>query len=114
MQLHLTALQIEMIELLASVGTMDAEDIQTRVCCASGRRFEAALQGLKQQGVVIYRGAAADGCWRLTHNPLANGVEVLIIKEAEMRIRVRYRRGQPPKFYHTDGRRYVPGKKVAS
>lgn len=58
-----TYLQLCILELLDAEGTMDAEDIQTRLCVASARRFDEALQGLKRVGAVVYRGAAADGAW---------------------------------------------------
>jgi hypothetical protein len=66
----LTGLQHEIVALLVRVGDMDAEDIRNRLCIASTRKFDEALQGLKRAHVVIYRGQANDGCWRLVHNPL--------------------------------------------
>ena len=68
----LTGLQEEIILLMAQVGDMDTDDIQARLCVASRRKFTEAMDGLKLQKIVMYRGAAADGAWRLLHNPLAN------------------------------------------
>jgi hypothetical protein len=58
-----TLLQLSILELLDTVGSLDADEIQTRLCVASARRFDEALQGLKHAGAVVYRGAAADGAW---------------------------------------------------
>lgn len=66
---ELTVLQLAICEALISYGTLDADEIRTRVCVASLRRFEEAMDGLKRGGFVIYRGSASDGCWKCIKKP---------------------------------------------